>query len=116
MLDPSFSSIRKIVADPPSRWTLFHNIHLFYSTTHSCKQPSDQATMAASIAPVASASPRSNKLAASTRLRRLLAIPNYLIACPGVYDGFSARIALEIGFDALYMASRILPPARLWIP
>ena len=26
-----------------------------------------------------------------------------LIVCPGVYDGFSARIALSVGFDALYM-------------
>ena len=40
---------------------------------------------------------------ASTKLRRLLDKPNHLIVCPGVYDGFSARIALEIGFDALYM-------------
>ena len=31
-----------------------------------------------------------------------------LIVCPGVYDGFSARIALSVGFDALYMV-RTLP-------
>ena len=42
---------------------------------------------------------------ASTKLRRLLDKPNHLIVCPGVYDGFSARVALEIGFDALYMVS-----------
>lgn len=24
---------------------------------------------------------------------------------PGVYDGFSARIALEVGFNVLYMVS-----------
>ena len=33
-----------------------------------------------------------------------------LIVCPGVYDGFSARIALSVGFDALYMVST--PPSR----
>ena len=42
-------------------------------------------------------------VAASTKLRRLLEKPGHLIVCPGVYDGFSARIALEVGFDALYM-------------
>ena len=42
---------------------------------------------------------------ASTKLRRLLDKPNHLIVCPGVYDGFSARVALEIGFDAMYMVS-----------
>lgn len=36
------------------------------------------------------------------RLRQLLERNEILIA-PGVYDGFSARIALEVGFDALYM-------------
>jgi hypothetical protein len=40
---------------------------------------------------------------ASTKLRRLLNIPGHLIVCPGVYDGFSARVALEVGFDCLYM-------------
>ena len=26
-----------------------------------------------------------------------------MIVCPGVYDGFSARIALSVGCDAMYM-------------
>ena len=42
-------------------------------------------------------------LAAATKLRRFLEKSNKILLCPGVYDGFSARIALEIGFDALYM-------------
>ena len=33
-----------------------------------------------------------------------------LIVCPGVYDGFSARIALSVGFDALYMVRTV--PSR----
>ena len=41
---------------------------------------------------------------AATRLRQLLSEKDIIIA-PGVYDGFSARIALEVGFDCLYMVS-----------
>ena len=39
----------------------------------------------------------------ATKLRRLLEDTNELIVCPGVYDGFSARIAISVGFDCLYM-------------
>lgn len=35
-------------------------------------------------------------------LRRLLAGDDIVVA-PGVYDGFSARIAHEVGFDCIYM-------------
>ncbi|KAL2836473.1 Pyruvate/Phosphoenolpyruvate kinase-like domain-containing protein [Aspergillus pseudoustus] len=41
-------------------------------------------------------------LPAPTRFRQLLAEQDIVVA-PGVYDGFSARIALEVGFDCLYM-------------
>ena len=37
---------------------------------------------------------------AATKLRRMLNNSKSLILCPGVYDGFSARIALDVGFDA----------------
>lgn len=33
----------------------------------------------------------------------MLADPEKFIACPGVYDGFTARIALHEGVDCLYM-------------
>jgi 2-methylisocitrate lyase-like PEP mutase family enzyme len=39
---------------------------------------------------------------AAARLRELLARKEVLV-CPGVYDGFTARIALREGFDCLYM-------------
>ncbi|KAH6972012.1 Pyruvate/Phosphoenolpyruvate kinase-like domain-containing protein [Ilyonectria sp. MPI-CAGE-AT-0026] len=42
-------------------------------------------------------------MAAATRLRRLLEDPESFVLCPGKYDGFSARVALEVGFDSLYM-------------
>ena len=39
----------------------------------------------------------------STKLQRLLKGSTELIVCPGVYDGFSARIAMSVGFSCLYM-------------
>lgn len=42
---------------------------------------------------------------ATQRLRELLADPNQIVVAPGVYDGISARIALSLGYDALYMVS-----------
>lgn len=39
----------------------------------------------------------------ATKLRRMLFETNELIVCPGVYDGLSARTALELGFNGLYM-------------
>jgi len=38
-------------------------------------------------------------------LRDMLADPEKFIACPGVYDGFTARIALNEGVDCLYMVN-----------
>jgi 2-methylisocitrate lyase-like PEP mutase family enzyme len=42
-------------------------------------------------------------MAAAARLRAQLADPNNIVVCPGIYDGFTARIALATGFDCLYM-------------
>lgn len=39
----------------------------------------------------------------ATKLKRRLEETKDLIVCPGVYDGFSARIALSVGFDTMYM-------------
>ena len=39
----------------------------------------------------------------ATRLKRRLEDTKDLIVCPGVFDGFSARIAISVGFDAMYM-------------
>ncbi|KIW13613.1 hypothetical protein PV08_08803 [Exophiala spinifera] len=40
---------------------------------------------------------------ASTRLRALLNDPSQIIVGPGVYDGITARLALNAGFKTLYM-------------
>ena len=47
----------------------------------------------------------------ATVLRRMFEDPEGFVLAPGVYDGLSARVALEVGFDALYMA-RSPPPAN----
>lgn len=44
-----------------------------------------------------------DSMSSATRLKRRLLETDELIVCPGVYDGFSARIALSVGFSALYM-------------
>lgn len=45
----------------------------------------------------------------ATKLRKMLFETNELIVCPGVYDGLSARTAIELGFNALYMVCTRLP-------
>lgn len=62
-------------------------------------QPVDQEKMAATL-------PAKFQLPATT-LKRRLEDTKDLIVCPGVYDGFSARIALSVGFDAMYMVSTV---------
>ena len=42
----------------------------------------------------------------ATKLKRRLEDTKDLIVCPGVYDGFSARIALSVGFDTMYMVRK----------
>ena len=37
------------------------------------------------------------------KLRHLLEHTDELVVCPGVYDGLSARTAIELGFRSLYM-------------
>lgn len=40
---------------------------------------------------------------AASKLHRMLKDTKDLIVCPGVYDGLSARIAMDLGFKGLYM-------------
>ena len=59
----------------------------------------DEATGAADI----HSSSQNDIWSPATKLKRLLEETKDLIVCPGVYDGFSARIALSVGFDTMYM-------------
>lgn len=45
----------------------------------------------------------------ATKLKNMLRDSNELIVCPGVYDGISARVALQVGFPALYMVRFKVP-------
>jgi 2-methylisocitrate lyase-like PEP mutase family enzyme len=51
--------------------------------------------------------PAPQPLTPGGRLRQLLESSRDIIVAPGVYDGFSARIALEVGFDCIYMVGRV---------
>ena len=42
-------------------------------------------------------------MSAATKLKKMIEDTDELIVCPGVYDGLSARIALRVGFSAMYM-------------
>jgi hypothetical protein len=49
-------------------------------------------------------------VSAATRLRQMINDPNGFVFAPGVYDGSSARTALDLDFDCLYMyATAYLP-------
>lgn len=49
----------------------------------------------------------------ATKLRKTLYETKDLVLAPGVYDGFSARIALQVGFDALYVTGAGTTASRL---
>ncbi|KAK1963349.1 Phosphoenolpyruvate/pyruvate domain-containing protein [Colletotrichum sublineola] len=55
-------------------------------------------------------------VSAATKLRQRLSETDNLILLPGVYDGFSARIALEVGFDGLYMTGAGTSASKLGLP
>ncbi|KAF9240322.1 hypothetical protein DTO006G1_8242 [Penicillium roqueforti] len=50
---------------------------------------------------------------AASKLRRMLKDTKDLIVCPGVYDGLSARIAMQVGFKGLYMTGAGTTASRL---
>ncbi|KAF7585419.1 hypothetical protein BBP40_010971 [Aspergillus hancockii] len=52
-------------------------------------------------------------IAGASKLRRMLRETNELIVCPGVYDGLSARIAMQLGFKGLYMTGAGTTASRL---
>ena len=57
----------------------------------------------AAAAPSSTGEYADDNLSPATKLKRRLEDTKELIVCPGVYDGFSARIALSVGFDTMYM-------------
>ncbi|KAG9194189.1 methylisocitrate lyase [Alternaria panax] len=53
------------------------------------------------------------RMTAVEKLRSMLADPNKFLSCPGVYDGFTARIAIQEGVDCLYMTGAGTTMSRL---
>jgi 2-methylisocitrate lyase-like PEP mutase family enzyme len=49
-------------------------------------------------------------ISAATKLRRIVEDPIAFVMFPGVYDGYSARISLKVGFDGLYMVRSLSGP------
>jgi 2-methylisocitrate lyase-like PEP mutase family enzyme len=56
------------------------------------------------------------QIPAAARLRELLADQSKIITCPGVYDGLTARIALNAGHECLYMTGAGTTMSRLGLP
>ncbi|KIY00049.1 uncharacterized protein Z520_04687 [Fonsecaea multimorphosa CBS 102226] len=52
-------------------------------------------------------------LTGAQRLREMLRDPSKVVVCPGVFDGFTARLALAAGYDALYMTGAGTSMSRL---
>ncbi|KAK4893995.1 hypothetical protein LTR27_007801 [Elasticomyces elasticus] len=50
------------------------------------------------------------------RLREMLNSNDGIVTCPGVYDGLTARIALNAGFKCLYMTGAGTAITRLGMP
>lgn len=49
-------------------------------------------------------------MSGAKKLRKMIFETKELIICPGVYDGLSARTAIEVGFNAMYMVRSESPP------
>ncbi|KAK5085531.1 hypothetical protein LTR05_004816 [Lithohypha guttulata] len=50
------------------------------------------------------------------RLRELLSDESKIVVAPGVFDGFTARLALQAGFDALYMNAAMIASLNPSVP
>ncbi|OAA59732.1 Pyruvate/Phosphoenolpyruvate kinase [Niveomyces insectorum RCEF 264] len=55
-------------------------------------------------------------MSACARLRKMLAQPNKTVTAVGVYDGISARLALNEGFECLYMTGSGTAASVLGVP
>ncbi|KAH8699102.1 Pyruvate/Phosphoenolpyruvate kinase-like domain-containing protein [Talaromyces proteolyticus] len=60
--------------------------------------------------------PHQQRLSAAARLRAALAEKSKTIICPGIYDGITARLALNEGFEYLYMTGAGTAATRLGLP
>ncbi len=72
---PVLAEKKEVTATPPAKWLKLNDV------VPSVNEPTSGAK----------------------KLRKMLFETEELIICPGVYDGLSARTAIELGFNAMYM-------------
>ena len=98
------------IAEPVKSFSLVKTDEVVEEESYAVQAPpsvSSSASSSGSWLPLNHVMASVNKpTSGATKLRKMIFESNELIVCPGVYDGLSARTALEVGFNALYMVSR----------
>lgn len=91
----------------PARWICSESIGRYNSfVPHPSVIPLHATMSPSAIRTPSSEDPmamHSTRMPPALKLRQFLASSDGLMVCPGVYDGLSARIALDVGFEGLYM-------------
>ncbi|KAI3337733.1 putative carboxyphosphonoenolpyruvate phosphonomutase [Ustulina deusta] len=85
---PVLAEKKEVTATPPAKWLKLNDV------VPSVNEPTSGAK----------------------KLRKMLFETEELIICPGVYDGLSARTAIELGFNAMYMTGAGTTASRLGQP
>ncbi|KAG8528467.1 uncharacterized protein KY384_007385 [Bacidia gigantensis] len=73
------------------------------SSVDKVTSPADGLQAKVATSPTTTHSSLNASLSPATRLKFRLQNTNELVVCPGVYDGLSARIAMSVGFQTMYM-------------
>ncbi|KAI2463931.1 oxaloacetate Acetylhydrolase [Annulohypoxylon bovei var. microspora] len=99
------------ILDDSTEISIPESIAVVYTPKHS---PSDKANRSLQLSHVVSSilEPASG----AKKLRKMLFETDELIVCPGVYDGLSARTAMELGFQAMYMTGAGTTVSRIGQP
>ncbi|KAK8042814.1 Isocitrate lyase/phosphorylmutase [Apiospora phragmitis] len=109
------------IAEPVKPFSLVNAEEVVEEESYAVQLPPSQSPGAAS--PAESWLPLNHVMASvnkpssgATKLRKMIFDTKELIVCPGVYDGLSARTAIEVGFDAMYMTGAGTTASRLGQP
>ncbi|KAK6823540.1 hypothetical protein PG995_006357 [Apiospora arundinis] len=108
-------------AEPVKPFSLVNTDKVVEEDSYAVQAPLSQASSASSSSkswlPLNHVMVSVNKpTSGATKLRKMIFETKGLIVCPGVYDGLSARTAIEVGFDAMYMTGAGTTASRLGQP
>ncbi|KAK8012131.1 RNA polymerase 2 transcription elongation factor [Apiospora arundinis] len=108
-------------AEPVKPFSLVNTDKVVEEDSYAVQAPLSQASSASSSSkswlPLNHVMVSVNKpTSGATKLRKMIFKTKGLIVCPGVYDGLSARTAIEVGFDAMYMTGAGTTASRLGQP